>query len=136
MANKTISLMGTVKENKNATLYIDVAEGRIFLGKTSGFVKGQEIMGDAIVSERKVNYPASAEVGTPGTPNYRPAQPAREEIGYSVENFYSEEMLTKKQELATRKAQAVFNTAKITKATTALAGIEITSTADVFALVG
>ena len=134
--NKTISVMGIVKENKNGTLYIDVTEGRVFLGKTSGFVKGQEIMGDAVVSERKVNYPATLAVGTPGTAGYRPEQAAREEIGWSVENFYTEEMLTKKQEFATRKAQAAFTTAKITKATAAIANVTIETTADILALVG
>lgn len=128
--NKTIYVMGTVKENKNKTLYIDAPEGRVFLGKISGFVKGQEIMGEAICSERNIDYPA---VGTLDQPGYIAAN---QQVGWQVENYYSEEMLTKKQEFATRRAKASFETAKINKATTALGGVEITSTSDIYALIG
>lgn len=135
MPNKSIYLMGIVKENKNKTLYVDTNEGRVFLGKTSGFNKGQEIMGEAVCSPRTVDYPAVAAVGTVGQPGYVAAQVARTDNAWSVENFYTDEMLTKKSEYETRRARATFETAKINKATTALAGITVTTTAEVFSLV-
>lgn len=136
MANKTIYLMGIVKENAKKTLYVDTAEGRVFLGKISGFVKGQELMGEAVCTPRKIDYPARPAVGVVGDANYQPATLASTADGWQMENFYTEEMLAKKAEFATRKAQAAFTTAKINRATTALATVEINSTADVFALVG
>lgn len=136
MANSKLYLMGIVKENKNKTLYIDVEQGRVFLGKISGFTKGQELMGEAIVSERTVDYPATPAVGTPGTPEYRPAQAARQEKGYSLENFYSEEQLTKKIEYETRKAKAAFATARVNSAISSISGVKVESLEDVLALVG
>lgn len=128
--NKTIEVLGTIKQNKNMKQYIDTADGRVRFGLTLGFKQGQELMGTAICSPRKTDYPA---VGTAGQPGYQDAHTADE---WQCENFISEEMQTRQIEAKARKATANFGIAKTNKATAALAAIEINSTADVFALVG
>lgn len=132
MANKTIYLLGTVKTNKNGTNYVDVAEGRVFLGKSSGFKAGDQIMGDAIVSDREVTYPATAAVGVPGAVGYRPAQVERTDKGFQVENFISEELITKKLEADARKAKAQFNIAVTQRQTNEIAAMD---TAELFSMV-
>lgn len=104
--NKVIELLGTVKSNKNLTNYVDTAEGRVYLGKVSGFKAGDSIMGSAVCKEQDVTYPAQAAVGTPGQPGYRAATTETVEKGWSCVNFISEEMQTKQLEAQARKAKA------------------------------
>lgn len=127
----TITVIGKVKENKNKTLYIDAAEGRVFLGKTSGFTVGQNISGDAVCDPIDVTYPATAAVGTLGQPGYRPAQEARTEKAWQVQNFMDDDALTQQIVNKTRKAQANFALAVVTAKTGAVASI---APADLFNL--
>src|SRR4051812_18232136 len=110
---KTIVVLGKVKANKNATNYIDTADGRVFLGKTSGFKAGDDISGEAVCDPLAVNYPATPAVGTEGQPGYRPAQAARVENAWQCQNFMSDEMITKQLVNKAAKAKANLNIAVI-----------------------
>lgn len=136
MSNKTIKVIGKVKTNKNGTNYIDMEEGRVFLGKVSGFKAGDDINGKAICTPRTIEYPATAAVGTPNTPGYRAAQEARTEQGWQCENFISRAQVAADSAYDATEAKAQFEIARVTKATEALADVTVTSAADVFALVG
>jgi hypothetical protein len=127
--NKSIEILGVVRQNstKNASLYIDATEGRVYLGKTSGFVKGQEIMGTAICTEQQTTYQAQPAILD--GPYKRDALPAVTRTTYQLQNFISEEMQTKQLEAKARKAQANLNIAVISKKTAAVGTVE-----DIFAL--
>lgn len=133
MANKTINVIGKVKTNKNGTNYVDTAEGRVFLGKTSGFQAGDEIMGEAICHESTVTYPAVAARPASGTIPAQAAQLERTETVYLCDNFISEEMQAAQLEAKARKAKANLKIAIVGRQTAEVASME---TAELWAVVG
>lgn len=123
----TIVVLGKVKQNKNKTNYIDTTEGRVFLGKTSGFEPGDDISGEAVCDPISINYPAVAATGTLNTPGYRPEVAAHTENAWQCQNFMSDEMLTKVIVNKSIKAKANLNLAIIDQKTKTIATVEPTT---------
>lgn len=130
--NTEIKVMGTVKTNKNGTNYVDMAEGRIFLGKISGFKPGDNINGKAICKEQNVTYPARAAVGVLGQPGYIAAAPETTEVGWSCVNYISRDVIAKDLQYDAIEAKAKFQIAVTQRQTVEVAAMETT---DLFALV-